>query len=42
VERDFGEEYKFQDHYTSRYSRLLAEEVPELAEFFELRRLRAQ
>lgn len=33
--------YKLNDHYRSRYARLLADSVPELADAFELRRLTA-
>jgi hypothetical protein len=41
VERDEREEYKLNDHYTSRYVRKIIAEYPELEEFFEIRTLRA-
>ena len=34
-------EYKLNDHFPSRYARLLAKEYPELGEMFEMRELRA-
>ncbi len=41
VEKDGGEQYTFNDHYTSRYVRTLLAEHPEFEGMFELRRLRA-
>ncbi len=35
-------EYKLNDHYRSRYARLLLGRHPEWGEFFELRKLRAR
>lgn len=35
------ERFKLNDNHKSRYARLLADQVPELAEVFELRRLRS-
>ncbi len=34
--------YKFNDHFTSRFARLLMSDEPELAGFFETRRLRSR
>ena len=42
VEKDLGEEFKLNDHYISRYARLIVAQYPEeFGELFELRRLRA-
>ena len=41
VERLDDEDYKLNDHYTSRYARLIDHQEPELNGFFELRKLRA-
>jgi hypothetical protein len=38
---DPREDFKLNDHYTSRYARLIVAHEPDLAELFELRRLRA-
>jgi hypothetical protein len=38
---DPDEDYKLNDHYRSRYARLLMEEEPLLADFFEVRELRS-
>ncbi len=40
VVRHDGEPFKINDSFTSRYARLLIEEDPGFAGFFELRRLR--
>lgn len=42
VERQMGDEFKLNDHFPSRYARLIVAEHPDLAGFFELRELRAQ
>jgi hypothetical protein len=39
--RDAGSEFKLNDHYRSRYARLIADNEPDLADVFELRKLRA-
>lgn len=36
-----GDEYKLNDHWHSRYARLIMEQEPDLAGFFETRELRA-
>lgn len=41
VEQDAAEEFKLNDHYHSRYARLICEVRPDLAHMFELRELRA-
>lgn len=41
VEKDLGEEFKLNDHYHSRYARLIMSKHPELNGFFELRELRS-
>lgn len=33
--------FRFNDHFTSRFARLIAEQEPDLADFFETRRLRS-
>jgi hypothetical protein len=38
---DPSSEFKLNDHYHSRYVRLIVERNPELSEFFETRKLRA-
>lgn len=41
VEKDLGEEFKLNDHYHSRYARLIMANYPEeLGDFFELRELK--
>jgi hypothetical protein len=35
-------EYKLNDHFPSRYARLIAEREPDLARMFEVRELRAE
>lgn len=40
IERDATEDYKFNDHYPSRYARLIMDQEPDLAGVFETRRLR--
>lgn len=40
VEKDMGAEFKLNDHYHSRYARLIMQKHPELDGFFELRRLK--
>jgi len=42
VEKDMGEDFKLNDHYTSRYVRKLVAEHPEFDGMFELRTLRAE
>jgi len=42
IEADAVEDFKLNDHYHSRYVRLIVERFPEeFSEFFELRRLKA-
>jgi len=41
IERTEGE-YKLNDHYTSRYARLVMEQEPDLRDFFEVRNLRQE
>ena len=41
IERGMGDDFKLNDHYHSRYVRMLVEDHPELQGFFELRRLKA-
>jgi hypothetical protein len=41
VEKPEDDEFKLNDHFTSRYARLIEEQEPELKGFFELRELRA-
>ena len=41
VETDESKEFKMNDHYHSRYARLIMEREQDLAGFFELRRLTA-
>ena len=41
VEREMGEDFKMNDHFHSRYARMLMDRNPELADFFELRELKA-
>lgn len=41
VNGDAGKPFKLNDHFTSRYARLLMEREPELAGMFETRRLRS-
>ncbi len=41
IEREMGDEFKLNDHYHSRYARLLMKEHPDLDGFFELRQLKA-
>lgn len=41
VERLEDEDYKLNDHYTSRYARLIDEQEVDLKGFFELRKLRS-
>lgn len=36
------EGFKLNDHFTSRYARLIMEQEPDLADFFEIRRLRSE
>lgn len=36
-----GEDFKLNDHYTSRYARLIQEQRPDLAGIFQTRTLRA-
>ena len=42
IETRSDDEFKFNDHYHSRYVRLMIEQEPDLANLFELRRLRAR
>ncbi|MDP9269309.1 MAG: hypothetical protein M3P27_13440 [Acidobacteriota bacterium] len=42
VEKRAEEPFKLNDHYTSRYARLISAQETDLANFFETRRLRAQ
>jgi hypothetical protein len=42
VETTGSEEFKLNDHYTSRYARLLMENEPDLKGFFETRTLRSK
>jgi hypothetical protein len=37
-----GEPFKLNDHFTSRYARLVMRQEPDLSDFFETRKLRAQ
>jgi len=39
VEKELGAEFKLNDHYHSRYARLILKEHPDLEGFFELREL---
>ncbi len=41
IEREMGEDFKMNDHFHSRYARLLMDSEPELAGFFELRELKS-
>jgi hypothetical protein len=41
IKTDAGEDFKLNDHYTSRYVRLIQSERPDLAEMFRTRTLRA-
>lgn len=41
IEHDVAEDFKLNDHYHSRYVRLICEREPELAGMFSLRELRA-
>jgi hypothetical protein len=41
MRRTVGDEFKLNNNYTSHYVRLIIERNPELADSFELRRLRA-
>ena len=36
-----GDDYALNNNYTSRYARIIAEEYPELASMFEIRRIRS-
>jgi len=40
VEHKSKEPFKMNDHFTSRYARLIASREPDLAKFFECRKLR--
>lgn len=40
-EREKSEEFKFNDHFRSRYARMIMEFEPDLDGFFETRRLKA-
>ena len=41
VERRTDEEYLLNNSFTAHYARLIAQQEPELRDFFEMRRLRA-
>ncbi len=41
VEQDIRDDFKLNDHYTSRYARKLIAHHPELKDLFELREIRA-
>ena len=41
VRTNEGDVYKLNDHYTSRYVRLISRQHPELGELFETRKLRS-
>jgi hypothetical protein len=40
VEQDLGDEFKLNDHYLSRYARLIVHEHPEFDGFFEVREIK--
>jgi hypothetical protein len=40
-ERDAGSDFRLNDHFSSRYARLVMEYEPDLDGFFEVRRLKA-
>jgi hypothetical protein len=41
IEKRWSGEFKLNDHLTSRYARKIMEQEPDLADFFETRKLRA-
>lgn len=41
VDTETAEEFKLNDHYTSRYARLIMQHEPDLAGFFNTRNLRS-
>jgi hypothetical protein len=42
IEKGMGEDFKLNNNFSSRYARKMMKEHPELADFFELRVLRAE
>ena len=41
IETRSDDDFKLNDHYTSRYARMVMENEPDLADFFELRLLKS-
>lgn len=41
IERDEHDDFKLNNNYRSRYARLMMEQEPDLADFFEIRELKA-